>query len=140
MKTVLAFVMLAAAFAVHAADVRFDDPEEQARYEALINELRCLVCQNQTIADSNADLALDLREKVGEQIAAGKTNEEIIEYLTARYGDFVLYRPPVQPNTWLLWTGPFLLLLVGGAVLAVTLRKRARLVDAEDGDDRGDVS
>lgn len=128
-RLVILFLLLP--LATIAADIRFDDPAEQARYEALINELRCLVCQNQTIADSNADLALDLRNKVAEQIAAGRSNEEIIDYLTARYGDFVLYRPPVQPNTWLLWSGPFLLLLVGGAVLVVTLRKRARLPDID---------
>jgi len=121
-------------FAAHAADQQFDDAAEQARYEALINELRCLVCQNQTIADSNADLARDLRGKVAEQIAAGRSDEEIIAFLTERYGDFVLYRPPMQANTWLLWAGPFLLLGVGLLVLAFTVRKRARLADLDEED------
>lgn len=115
--------------ALFAAEMRFENPQQQARYEHLINELRCLVCQNQTIADSNADLALDLRNKVAEQITAGKTDAEIIEYLTARYGDFVLYRPPLQANTILLWSGPLLLLIVGALLLFFTLRRRARLDD-----------
>lgn len=133
MRMLLLF-MLMLPLSVESADQQFDDPAEQARYEALINELRCLVCQNQTIADSNAELALDLREKVAEQIAAGRSDAEIIEFLTARYGDFVLYRPPVQANTWLLWTGPFLLLGVGLVVLAFTVRKRARLADLDEED------
>lgn len=116
---------------VFASDARFDDPEKQQRYEQLINELRCLVCQNQTIADSNAELALDLRNKVAEQLAAGSSDEEIINYLTARYGDFVLYRPPIQSNTMLLWAGPFLLLGIGGVLLFFTLRRRAHLADEE---------
>jgi len=115
-----------------AADVKFDDPQKQERYEQLINELRCLVCQNQTIADSNAELALDLRNKVAELIEGGKSDAEIVDYLTARYGDFVLYRPPVQPNTLLLWAGPFLLLLVAGIVLVFTVRRRAQLADSDE--------
>lgn len=129
MRTLLLIAGLLLATAALSATVRFDDPAKQARYETLINELRCLVCQNQTIADSHADLALDLRNKVAEQIAMGRTDAEIIEYLTARYGDFVLYRPPVQANTLLLWSGPFLLLVAGALVLAFTLRRRARLED-----------
>lgn len=126
----LALLLLVAS--AHAADVRFDDPQQQARYEQLINELRCLVCQNQTIADSNADLALDLRDKVAEQIAAGRSDAEVIAYLTDRYGDFVLYRPPVQSNTVLLWAGPFVLLGIGAIILFFTLRRRAQFADSED--------
>lgn len=129
---ILLLLTLMLAFSAQGADQQFDDPADQARYETLINELRCLVCQNQTIADSNADLAVDLREKVAEQIAAGRSNEEILGFLTARYGDFVLYRPPMQANTWLLWAGPFLLLGIGLAVLAFTVRRRARLADADE--------
>lgn len=131
-RVVTAIVAAFLAASVPAADLRFENPEQQARYENLVNELRCLVCQNQTIADSNADLALDLRDKVAAQIAAGKSDAEIIEYLTARYGDFVLYRPPVQANTVLLWSGPFLLLLVAGALLAFTLRRRASLDETDE--------
>lgn len=132
MTRILLLAVLLLAHPAQAADARFDDPERQARYEHLINELRCLVCQNQTIADSNADLALDLRNKVAEQIAAGRSDEEVIAYLTDRYGDFVLYRPPVQSNTALLWAGPFLLLGIGAAILFFTLRRRARLADSDE--------
>lgn len=131
-RMVLVIAGLLSASVLFAADVRFEDPEQQARYDTLINELRCLVCQNQTIADSNADLALDLRNKVAEQIAAGKSDAEVVDYLTARYGDFVLYRPPVQANTILLWAGPFLLLGIGVVVLAITLRRRARFADSDE--------
>ncbi|MES0873442.1 cytochrome c-type biogenesis protein [Sinimarinibacterium thermocellulolyticum] len=94
-------------------------PQQAARYQALVSELRCLVCQNQSIADSNAPLAADLREQVRSQILAGRSDEAIRDYVTARYGDFVLYRPPFKPSTWMLWVGPFLLL---AAALAFTLR------------------
>lgn len=128
----LVVVALLLAAPLFAADNRFDDPDKQARYETLINELRCLVCQNQTIADSNAELALDLRDKVAVLIEEGRSDAEIIEYLTARYGDFVLYRPPMQTNTLLLWLGPFLLLLVAGIVLIFTVRGRAQLADNDE--------
>ncbi|MCO5108708.1 MAG: cytochrome c-type biogenesis protein CcmH [Burkholderiaceae bacterium] len=91
-------------------------PEQRDRYHRLAEELRCLVCQNQTLADSNAELAADLRHQVEAMIQAGRSNDEIKAYLVQRYGDFVLYRPPVQRNTWLLWLGPFALLLVGAFV------------------------
>jgi cytochrome c-type biogenesis protein CcmH len=91
-------------------------PEQRDRYHRLAEELRCLVCQNQTLADSNAELAADLRHQVETMIQAGRSNDEIKAYLVQRYGDFVLYRPPVQRNTWLLWLGPFALLLVGAFV------------------------
>lgn len=132
MRTLMLVALLVLVPAAQGADIRFENPEQQARYEHLINELRCLVCQNQTIADSNADLALDLRSKVAEQIAAGRSDDEVIAYLTARYGDFVLYRPPVQANTVLLWAGPFLLLGIGAVVLFVTLRRRMRFADIDE--------
>lgn len=91
------------------------DAAQDVRYHQLINELRCLVCQNQTIAESSAPLAVDLKQQVQKQLAEGKSNAEITSYLTARYGDFVLYRPPFKASTALLWAGPFLLLL--GALL-----------------------
>lgn len=100
------------------------DPVAQARAVRLSGELRCLVCQNQTIADSNADLAVDLRRQVREQIAAGRSDREIIEFMTTRYGDFVLYRPPLRATTALLWAGPALLLVVGVFVLARIVRAR----------------
>ncbi len=90
-------------------------------------ELRCLVCQNQTIADSHAELAIDLRNQVRDMLRKGQSREQIVEYMTARYGDFVLYRPPLKQTTALLWFGPGLLLLGGIVTLVVVLRRRARL-------------
>jgi len=103
-----------------------DDPKAEARLKHLAVELRCLVCQNQTLADSNAPLAEDLRREVREMIAKNMTDEEIIDFLVQRYGDFVLYRPPWKATTTLLWVGPFLLLGVGAAALVVTLKRRAQ--------------
>lgn len=107
-----------------------DDPASEARLKHLAVELRCLVCQNQTLADSNAPLAEDLRREVREMIAKNMSDQEIIEFLTARYGDFVLYRPPVKSTTALLWVGPFILLAIGATALIITLRRRAgKVVD-----------
>jgi cytochrome c-type biogenesis protein CcmH len=100
------------------------DPVAAARAVALSEKLRCLVCQNQTIADSNAELAQDLRRQIREQIAAGKSDKEIADYMVARYGDFVLYQPPVKATTLLLWAGPALLVVIGFVVLARTVRAR----------------
>ncbi|HET7033600.1 MAG TPA: cytochrome c-type biogenesis protein [Casimicrobiaceae bacterium] len=103
------------------------DPVASARAVALAEKLRCLVCQNQTILESNAELAQDLRRQIGEQIAAGKSDKDIIDYMVARYGDFVLYQPPVKSTTLLLWAGPALLVAIGFLVLARTVRvRRAR--------------
>ena len=104
------------------------DPVAQARAVKLEGELRCLVCQNQTIAESNAELAVDLRRQVREQIAAGRSDREIVDYMTARYGDFVLYRPPLKATTVLLWAGPALLLALGAWLLVRIVRER-RVVD-----------
>jgi len=101
-----------------------DDPELEKRVTKLSQELRCLVCQNETLADSRADLAEDLRNQIREQMRAGKSDKEIIAFLTARYGDFVLYRPPVKPKTYLLWFGPFLLLLGGLFMLFRYVKQR----------------
>ena len=94
------------------------------RAAALERELRCLVCQNQTLAESNAPLALDLRNQIREQLAAGKSDREVVDYLVARYGDFVRYRPPLKASTALLWAGPFLFLLGGFYLLIRFLRRR----------------
>ena len=103
------------------------DPVASARAVALADKLRCLVCQNQTILESNADLAQDLRRQIREQIAAGKSDKDIVDYMVARYGDFVLYQPPVKSTTLLLWAGPALLVAIGFLVLARTVRvRRAR--------------
>ena len=101
-----------------------DDPELEKRVTNLAKELRCLVCQNETLADSRADLAEDLRREIRAQMRAGKSDKEVIEFLTARYGQFVLYRPPVQPTTYLLWFGPFVLLLTGMLILFHYIKQR----------------
>lgn len=105
----------------------FKSAEHQQRYQGLIKELRCLVCQNQNLADSNADLAKDLRREVYQMVDRGETNESIIEFLASRYGDFVLYRPPFKASTALLWLGPFVLLIVGVVSLVLIVRRRATL-------------
>jgi len=107
-----------------------EDPALEKRVRDLSSELRCLVCQNQTLADSNAPLAVDLRSQVREQLRSGKSERDVIDFLVARYGDFVLYRPPLQANTVLLWLGPFILLALGLALLVWRLRRR-RVPEAE---------
>lgn len=104
------------------------DPALEARVMNLSRELRCLVCQNETLADSRADLAEDLRNQIREQMKAGKSDKEIIGFLTQRYGDFVLYRPPIRPTTYLLWFGPFCFLLVGLILLFRYVKKRRELI------------
>ena len=99
-------------------------PEHEERYYSLLDELRCLVCQNQTIAESDADLAKDLRDEVKKMLLVGATDSEITEFMVNRYGDFVLYRPPVKPRTWLLWFGPLVFLVIALAVLAQVVRKQ----------------
>ena len=112
--------------AKEAADAA-DNPALEARMLAITAELRCLVCQNQTIADSHADLAVDLRRQVREMLQRGDTNQQIIDYMTARYGDFVLYRPPLKASTVILWFGPVLLMIGGLAGLVIILRRRSRM-------------
>lgn len=102
----------------------FQDPTMQVRYERLIHEFRCLVCQDETIADSNADLAADFRRQVHDQVAAGKTDADIRTYMVNRYGDFILYKPPVQVSTWFLWFGPFLFLAIAVGTVVVVIRHR----------------
>lgn len=105
------------------------DPVLEKKVTAIAAELRCLVCQNQTIADSNADLAVDLRNQVRKMLEKGQSKDEILSYMTARYGDFVLYRPPLRDNTAMLWFGPGVLLVGGLATLIIILRRRAKLPD-----------
>jgi cytochrome c-type biogenesis protein CcmH len=105
----------------------FMNPEQEARYNELTLELRCLVCQNQNLADSDAPLAQDLRKEIYDMMQAGQSNEEIKTFLVDRYGDFVLYRPPVKANTLALWLAPAVLLLGGGLVVVLIVRKRTRM-------------
>ena len=117
-----------------AATAALADDALDARLKSLESELRCLVCQNQTLAESEAPLAADLRKEVRELAQAGKSDDDIRAYLVARYGDFVLYKPPVEPVTYLLWFGPFVLLAGGLAVWLIVLRRRARMPEDEASD------
>lgn len=120
----------------------FKDRNEELRFQEITRELRCLVCQNQNIADSNADLARDLRQEVFEMMRAGKSDDEIKTFMTERYGDFVLYRPPMKPTTWLLWFGPFLALIAGAFFLIRHIRARQRVSTepAANAEHRGSAS
>lgn len=128
-KTIYILVMLFSTSIYAGVEVQsFDNQQEQQLYKKLVDELRCLVCQNQNLADSNAELAQDLRKQIIEMIDSGKSEEQIIEYMVARYGDFVLYRPPLNPRTFVLWIGPFLMLLAGLIVLFVFVKRQQHKV------------
>lgn len=122
----LSAVIVAAPVLADAEALReFDSPQQRERYHELLEELRCLVCQNESLASSSADLAQDLRDEVYRLVVVEeRSNEAAIDFLTQRYGDFVLYRPPVKPSTWLLWFGPLLMLAIGAGVLVVVVRRR----------------
>ncbi len=126
MFALLALVLLAAAGVTHASDAvpTAANPALEKRVMALSEELRCLVCQNQTIAESHAGLAVDLKNQIREQMSAGKSDQAILDYMVARYGDFVLYRPPVKATTVLLWFGPFALLAGALGFLLYNIRRR----------------
>jgi len=116
---------------------KFADDAAEQHFKDLIAELRCLVCQNQSLADSDAELAHDLRAEVYEMVQDGKSDAEIIEFLVARYGDFVLYNPPMKPSTYLLWFGPFALMILAGALLLRSVRRQKRAANVEiSADDR----
>jgi cytochrome c-type biogenesis protein CcmH len=119
-NSVLLGCLLLACSAVHAAE----DPILEKRVREVAHELRCLVCQNQTLADSNAELAVDLRNTIREQLARGASERDVRDFMVARYGDFVLYRPPLKASTVALWAGPFVLLALGALFLARRLRRR----------------
>jgi cytochrome c-type biogenesis protein CcmH len=133
----IVFILLAALLwtgfaAAKEAPLASNDPALEQRMKNLSSKLRCLVCQNQTLADSNADLAVDLRNEIREKMQKGMTDAEIRTYLVDRYGDFVLYQPPFKPITYLLWVGPFMLLVLGFGILYLNLRRRQkRLAEPE---------
>lgn len=127
----LALVLAVASLAWASEPLVFESPEQEARFDRLTEELRCLVCQNQSLADSDAPLAQDLRNEVFLMLQQGNSDEDIKRFLTERYGDFVLYRPPVKGNTFLLWFSP-LLLFVGGAVIMAVIISRRRVMLAEE--------
>lgn len=125
-RGVLAVVLGTLAIGAWAVDTEgFDDPVLDARYRSLIHEIRCMKCQNQSIADSPIAVAADLRRQVREMMAAGRSDADIKDYLASRYGDFILYQPPLKPTTWVLWAGPPLLLILGGVIFARIVRSRA---------------
>lgn len=127
MWVVLALLAITGAVAAQAIDpLPFRDHAEELRFQHLTGELRCLVCQDEDLADSNADFARDLRHKVFELMQQGKSDAEIKQYLVDRYSEFVLYDPPVNTRTWLLWFGPLLILIAGGCAVGYTIRKRSR--------------
>ena len=114
---------------------KFDTPQQEEAYQVLIEELRCLVCQNQTIADSNAALAQDLRRQVYEMLQQGKSKDEIATFMTDRYGDFVLYNPPFKVKTGVLWIGPVVFLLIGIVIVVVLSRRKKPVVNTELSDE-----
>ncbi len=116
--------------------MEFDDPATELRFKNLTEELRCLVCQNQSLADSHADLAQDLRNEVYKMVIDGDSDKEIIDYMVSRYGDFVLYRPPVKNTTYFLWFGPFFILFIAIIIIARVIRPRAN-DKAEEDNERG---
>lgn len=125
MKPLLFIFLLIMSGSSYAVDTRqLSDPEQQEAYETLTKELRCLVCQNQTIADSNAELAADLRRQVYEMLQQGKSRQEIIQFMTDRYGDFVLYKPPFKGKTSLLWIAPVVFLLIGLIIVFFFIRRK----------------
>jgi len=136
------FLAFCAAAWGQSAEVAHPDARVEERLKVLAEELRCLVCQNQTIADSNAPLALDLRNQIREQVAAGRSDSQIRVYMVERYGDFVLYRPPFKAATAMLWLGPFALLALGIAIGVARVRKRARVAqrEAADGASREEIA
>jgi cytochrome c-type biogenesis protein CcmH len=135
MKRLLVLLLAALACALASAKEATplaEDPVVEQRLIAISEEMRCLVCQNESLAGSRAELAQDLRRELRELIRAGKSDAEIKDFMVSRYGDFVLYRPPVKPTTWLLWAGPFVLMIGGIVALLVYLRRRGQVVSGDD--------
>jgi cytochrome c-type biogenesis protein CcmH len=136
MKPLLIVFLLLLSPLVSAVDTyQFNNPKQQAAYDTLVAELRCLVCQNQTIGDSNADLAADLRRQVYEMLQQGKSKEEILQFMTERYGDFVLYKPPFKAKTGLLWLGPVVFLVIGLLTVFLFVRRKKTIVPTDKVED-----
>ncbi|MCU7915064.1 MAG: cytochrome c-type biogenesis protein CcmH [Candidatus Thiodiazotropha sp. (ex Gloverina cf. vestifex)] len=119
------------AFSATLAEYSFETSQQDEDFRAIIEEMRCLVCQNESLAGSNAELAVDLRNKIYDMMQAGQGKDQIIDFMVARYGDFVLYSPPVKPSTYPLWFGPILLFIIGAVVLLTILRKKNRSRETE---------
>jgi cytochrome c-type biogenesis protein CcmH len=128
-KITFILILLTLSFNLYAVDsnpTEFDNPDQEKRYQELIEELRCVVCQNQAVADSNAELAQDIRELVRNQIREGQTDQQITDFMVERYGDFILYNPPLKPKTYVLWLGPLVLVLIAFIVLVYFIRRHAQ--------------
>lgn len=136
MKRIFLLLLLLSSLAAAMEPIEFRDAAEEQRFRALSAELRCVMCQNQSLADSEAPIAHDLRLEVLKLMREGRDDAQIRQFLVERYSEFVLYQPPVRPGTWLLWFGPLLLLLGGGWVLARIVRRRAGSTPAEPGPDQ----
>lgn len=134
--TTLLLLLASPLWALHPKD--FQNPEEEQRYRALAKELRCVMCQNQSLADSPAGVADDMRQQVLQQVRAGRSDAEIRDWFVARYGEFILYRPRIEPVTWALWFGPFLLLGAGALVIRQVLRRQRPQGDARPLDNSED--
>jgi len=136
----LVLLMMLTGNTLLAADnpAEFNNPILKERYYSLLEEIRCLVCQNQTLAASHADLAQDLRNEIYKMVNAGKQDDQIIQFLVERYGDFVLYRPPLKENTWLLWLGPFLFLVIASCIAIYLIRRQSNgnIVDTNISEDQ----
>jgi cytochrome c-type biogenesis protein CcmH len=122
-------LLLLACFAPFAVEAKieahsFENPQQEATYNKLVNELRCLVCQNQNLADSNAELAQDMRRKTYKMVVDGKNEKEIVDFMVSRYGDFVMYRPPLKSTTFLLWFGPLVLIIIAVMIVIVFMQKQ----------------
>ncbi len=124
---VLGFTAAGAVTPAADANGQLEDPALQARFESITKNLRCLVCQNESVADSNAQLAGDLRRQVGEMLVAGKSDDEIFKFMTDRYGDFVRFNTPLEPKTLLIWGAPFILMIVGSFIVVRIARQRAHM-------------
>jgi cytochrome c-type biogenesis protein CcmH len=131
----IVFLLLLSPLASAVDTYQLNNPEQQAAYDTLVAELRCLVCQNQTIGDSNADLAADLRRQVYEMLQQGKSKDEILQFMTERYGDFVLYKPPFKVKTGLLWLGPVAFLVVGLLTVFLFVRRKKTIVPIDKVED-----
>ncbi len=128
-KRTLLFILLTLPFSLYAVDknpIGFDTPEQEQQYADLIEELRCVVCQNQSVGDSNAELAQDVRDLVRTKISNGESTEQITDFMVERYGDFVLYNPPLKAKTYVLWLGPLVLVLIAFLMLVYFIRRHAQ--------------
>jgi cytochrome c-type biogenesis protein CcmH len=125
------FINLPGVQAASLAEYTFDDPDQAEDFRAIIEEMRCLVCQNESLAGSNAELAVDLRNEIYEMMSGGQSKEDIINFMVARYGDFVLYSPPLKPSTYPIWFGPLIVFLIGAVVLFRILKRKSVSTETE---------